>query len=1036
MSGVAAQWRDAPMAAAVAQVVESLAPEQIGKRRADRGKRILVASYAEDFDYLWAYSNDLTEWLEPDRHIILVWDGTRKSGRLGQYNVTEYLTPADWSVMMTSAAKQVPRISIIDFSSYRHQNSRSLQTFRHLLRTNPSPLAHVNEVNLSCLKQFFSAVSTDNPAIQPGSEDRSMLRALWTSLLGEGKGSHHAVANIVGPLLLLEAMQRSARTDGSPIPAALRQLVRVLREPDQKSTGQTGREPEGKAWFDFKRNLGQSADLVVLIDDLGENGWGDVLRAVLGLDSGDPTLRVYLRPLAAGSGDKSTSLDLPDYLRRRLEWLRSDRRSAPPLLGADVKNPLLFLDIRLFSESSLEEERSFYKELLVLAREFATLPAPGWPLELSDRTLDPVEQFAEGKSDLESPDHHAALSLLPRLLALADPTLPIILFSSTGRRAIVEPLIPCGNVIFDFEKPSLAGSDWDEAIDRARIGFRRAMDRASVLLRARSFLQELRDDAYRLEPLLKKASLEKCALVEVYIDESGTTTFSVGGIVVLYPSHEAREKLDQALKDFELVWGLAEGHPPLYAGDATPEPEHRIPKYPGNRPGRYEPAAYNEFLNRLNERFEALDIDMAGFSLVWKPDDAAIAQDLPVPLREDVIDNRYRRMIEEVLEAVLYCLLPAYGAADAHVSVDCGTRVQSVLFSPYEAERLKSDFGILSNLRTTMYYVLSSDSVYPIVARLLASRPAVPPKIQRARGTSLYDYDDLDLKNGEEYQRIVNDQSRPRPQQIHYLADWFARFGLHYPRIPDADIVAKAFGGGFLDGRDERFAGWLRASRAGAEKRLTDALAEVWMATRHKEPKWSVSRWLRRRAADWGLMVDGPGFLELAFRIGAKSAQDMLGSKQNREDSVCDTTQSGPANEKAESLPSISAQLFERLVPGASSGQVQLKGVAIEGSRAMIAVAGKDALTSTLRAIKQVARELGVKEVDVIEWSADPAVVAKRALKRLNSAKIATNDEGRIELRVPPWNLLTADQTKLISLASSLIGREILIVSATSGQTN
>jgi hypothetical protein len=283
-------------------------------------------------------------------------------------------------------------------------------------------------------------------------------------------------------------------------------------------------------------------------------------------------------------------------------------------------------------------------------------------------------------------------------------------------------------------------------------------------------------------------------------------------------------------------------------------------------------------------------LELAAFALVWRPSITQTSVDLPEPLREDAIDNRYRRMIEEALEAVLYCTLPAHCPPGTEVSVDCATR-QREPEPPYDSRRLTSDFGIGINQRNGDYYVLTPDSVYPIVGRLLSARHGHPPNVRRARGTTLYDLEHIKKLAGQHakersavdrspsrkertaYERIVNDQSRPRPQQIHYLADWFARFGMHAPSLPSAKIVHGAFKNGFLESRDERFDGWLRAARAGAEGRVTDALLEVWMASKHKDPTWSVSRWLRQRASDWVEMLDGHGFIELAERIDAMSGR-------------------------------------------------------------------------------------------------------------------------------------------------------------------
>lgn len=862
-------WRNAPTATAVAQVLESLVPGRVIQARLDPQKSILVASYAEDFDYLWTYPKTFAEWsATSERHVVLVWDGSPDFGRLGQYNISEYLTPMDWSVMITLEAKQVPRITIVDFHSQHQRGARTVQLFRHLRRMDPSPLQHVSETNLARLRQFFSVIANDVLPIQPGPEDRCMLRSVWNSALIEGRGTHHSIANIVGPLLLLESMGRAAPNARSPIANALRQLIRVLHQPDSQTADNASmRNGDSEPWFDFLRNFGQWVDSVVLIDDLADNGWADVLRAMLGLGMGDDRLRVYQRPQIDDRADGSVGLDVPGYLRRRLDWLRSGRRFGQGSLAPGLQNPLLFLDIRLFSQSSLRYERKFYTELLALARQFAAFPASAWPVDLSDHALAAVERFANGHSDLESPDHHAALSLLPRLLALADPTLPIVLFSSTGRRAIVEPLISCGNVIFDFEKPRLADRDWDEALDRTKISFRHAMERITPLFKARSFLLHVRQEASRTKQLRRSAEGTNSTWAEVYLDESGQDQFSVGGVVLFYPSYQGRDDLDQMLKEQELVWGLAEGHRPSDASDTIPS--RYIPKYPGG-PG-WHPDGYNRYLERLNKCFKDLHVKQVAFALVWVPETKETSTGLPDLLREEVIDNRYRRMIEEALEAVLYCLLPAYGAADAQVSVECATRVRPPE-TPYNLEQLRNDFGIVSNVVSGKYYVLSGDSVYPIVGRLLASRSGAPPKVRRARGTTLSDYQDLLNKSPRDYRKIVNDPFRARPRQLHYLADWFARFALHDIDLPKTPLVARAFKAGFLEKRGDRFASWLRASRAGAEGRFSDALVETWMASRQTEPEWSLARWLWHAAAQWGEMLDGPGFLQFAMRISGLTA--------------------------------------------------------------------------------------------------------------------------------------------------------------------
>lgn len=1045
------EWRNSPLVEATAQVLETIIPGQVSKRRPDRERLILVTSYKEDFEYLWTCGSDLSEWLaQGDRHVIVVWDGDLDPGKLAQYDVSEYLTPADWSVMITLAVDtgEVPQITVLDFSSYRHQASHSLQRFRQLLRMNPSPLPHIREINPMELKEFFSGLAAHAPKVPPKvpptEEDCSMVRALWSSLLSEAKGAHHAIANIAGPLLLLESMQHPNASTEPALPGALRQLVRAVQMPGQKSTTEVDPSPDGEPWFDFKKELGQSVDSIVLIDDLAENGWGEVLRGMLGLGAADPTLRTYLRPFIKGSTTDKGAIDLCGYLRNRLNWLRSDRRAASPSLAPNVRNPLVFLDIRLFSQSSIQKEREFYRSLLLLAAEFAALPALAWPVDLSETTLDPVKRFVDADSEIESPDHHAALSLLPRLLSLADPTVPIILFSSTGRRAIVEPLIPCGNIIFDFEKPRLLGSDWREAVDRSRVGIKHAMQRACPLLQTRAFLQELCQKASRgkLVPD-KNPAATQFQYADIYFDESGddrfeggASAFSVGGVVVFYRNAQARDQLDQALKENELTWGLAENHPPFDPNDSIPE--RYIPKYPGGM--RWNPGAYKDYLDRLDECLTKLDIELAGFALVWRPALLQTPSSLPEPLREEVIDNRYRRMIEEALEAVLYCIVPAY-LTEAQITVDCGTREKPPL-PPYGAKRLRYDFGIGINRRTGNYYVLSPDAVYPIVGRLLAQRHGAPPNVQRTRGTTLYEYQHLvniAQENPDRYRRIVNDRSRPRPRQIHFLADWFARFGMHYPSLPSAKIVTRAFRNGFLDYRDRTFSGWLRASRAGAEGRITDALSEVWTVTRESAPAWSAARWLSKTVAAWTELLDGPAFIELATRIHSNSVQNSEASPEQKIEALVQETERA-STDNHESAHTKMPHLFKRLVPGAGSGEVKLKRVAIEGNGATIAVAGAQAVKRTIgekgAVIKRLRGELkqfGIDKLEVIEWSDNPIVLTARALKDKGKwFSIAKNQEGGVELRPPDWIQVTPEEIRLVS---ALVGNEITVVVAAKSRT-
>ena len=64
-------------------------------------------------------------------------------------------------------------------------------------------------------------------------------------------------------------------------------------------------------------------------------------------------------------------------------------------------------------------------------------------------------------------------------------SLPIILFSSTGRRGISEKLKAYGNIITDFEKPRLPALDPTFVLDESRTKFIRALEVAIPMVAAR-----------------------------------------------------------------------------------------------------------------------------------------------------------------------------------------------------------------------------------------------------------------------------------------------------------------------------------------------------------------------------------------------------------------------------------------------------------------------------------------------------------------------------------------------------------------------
>ncbi len=107
-----------------------------------------------------------------------------------------------------------------------------------------------------------------------------------------------------------------------------------------------------------------------------------------------------------------------------------------------------------------------------------------------------------------SPDHSTCAelvlppdeTLLPRLLSLLDPTLPIIIFSSTHCTDLISPFRDYGNIITKFRKPILTcmNRDWSGVVKGLRADFENALEQASGILKVRQAGHGIRTIVYGL----------------------------------------------------------------------------------------------------------------------------------------------------------------------------------------------------------------------------------------------------------------------------------------------------------------------------------------------------------------------------------------------------------------------------------------------------------------------------------------------------------------------------------------------------------
>lgn len=143
--------------------------------------------------------------------------------------------------------------------------------------------------------------------------------------------------------------------------------------------------------------------------------------------------------------------------------------------------------------------------------------------------------------------------------------------------------------------------------------------------------------------------------------------------------------------------------------------------------------------------------------------------------------------------------------------------------------------------------------------------------------------------------------------------------------------------------------------------------------------------------------------------------------------------QKGPQIFLSRTANEFLAKLFTQEVPEIYDGIIQVKAVAREpGSRAKIAVYSSDSNIDPVGScvgvrgarVQAVINELHGEKIDIIQWSADPAVLIVNALSPAEVAKVVIDEEnGRIEAVVPDDQLSLAIGRKgqNVRLASEIL---------------
>lgn len=759
----------------------------------------------DDFKELW---NDAVVSGTEDvsgRRFVIDWSGFPTVHPLFP-GIADFLTPLDWALGIACARMEVapggvvlPEVAIVDRCSYRHSGSFAMEMRRALVDALPrvrifSAMGD-NREDARAFVDFLTEPSTRLPPSEASvaSEARvGQLRALRQAWIGYTVQSedHHDLNNILGPLVLGDHVREDV------LAAALLQLARwfQLCPKSPHSDGNGGQSLLGE-------ELCRDPLDVLLIDDMAELGWANSVETLFGTT----------RTERIGSPDDDTPLDGPTGPRLIVATTpyalfpeigstsHPDVNSVFPLLergGVELQvlaslpvpgvakpadDQIVLIDLRLFSRSTHDESK-FLRACLDLAIAM-TDADPSFVTRWNDTrfsakrlkclkaAIDKASVDWEGFRRTQENLYLEVLSLFIRMLAQRYFTTPFVLFSSTGKRRILEYLRPYGNVISAFDKPRISGSAIE--IDEARASLGRAVADAGRLVEFRKKLIQLLRltlDGRKSLPEVPTGENETPPHVEIFVDETKYEEhqrFATAAVVLIYPSLEQAQRLDNNLPHLEVTQHA--GPCLRWWGD-----NRRLTKIPirtGGGPDFTQVDAAAPKLAQVFRQHLAIcdNSKPAAFGIVVTRPARDRARDWDFD-GSSHIDGLYNQMLRYLVETVVFEWLPGVlGRGDFTWGGFFPTRIRpktqgpgnnaTTLFSFDELAALQKFWGLDKSPAPGMVTTYASGSFRTLVEEIVRGRW----RIGNQGASGWRGAVGVGLNN-----------IRRRPRTIHDLADWYA----------------------------------------------------------------------------------------------------------------------------------------------------------------------------------------------------------------------------------------------------------------------
>jgi hypothetical protein len=903
---------------------------------------------ADDFTDLWSMVQTKTDGSHEGppsaKMLIVVWDGLpARPDKSDSVDITRYITPIDWAVAFSLSVRERTKegswpdltISIVDAGGLSGSGSGTLTFFEHFERRTVKTMPWIRifgpgkETDVwgfdSLLFNIACAALPPGRTfpfdIRPSELVRSMKGTLEYEKQGldviktylaanltrpSEPGDHHAIANIVGPLLLMKNELADPQVNALQI--LMRQLNLLPREEQteaflspKKSWINLDTQPWKKALDDAFGDSEGPRDLI-LIDDMFPLGWGKMLCWGFGVEY-NPHLTESSQLTEIGRSKDGRivikACSHADPILQKLEKLPEN--SLDQRFGFKIDesqniseaSEIIFLDLRLFSGRLFSEEVSFFKRVLCIAEKLSmrkNLPWEGFAQAEVKRVKDWIESTDPKRED---PLYIEALTFLPRILSLIDLALPIVIFSSTGRRDITEKLKPYRNIITAFDKPKFTVDIPHDIAAQTHRKFEMAFEKALEILAARQKCKTIIERGNEVSKAVSNMQLQASSIyVELFVDESRDNTnnkFSVGGCFAVFDGNtlsEAKERADQF--EDELV---NEGIRYFDAFGIGPTP----PKIKNKKNNSI--VELSAVVTKSSNKPMLLGA-VRLLSDPYRPID--VESDL---LHPNSIDNRYRLTLNALLELVIFETIPAIvtatGKIKAVVSLYVATRgkfMKAHLSDKIKKDRYRFGVGALEiNKGNFIQYSMSEDSIYPILMDVFSSHEKSVP-IDRSLGIQLpyrkevIEYPDCfvcrkckgvinvrkDVINGKLTKPLTcptcgqSSDLRPDYRALHYIADEILG---NFPNEKAAGVYDPVFpaslsSGQFNDTLNEDLQRLLLASRALDRGDIINAVGYLLVST-HITPNSmpTAKEWITMRIAPLLKHIDGSDFLGIVDKL-------------------------------------------------------------------------------------------------------------------------------------------------------------------------